>query len=128
MTNTEGLTPKQQRAIQALLTERTITDAASKAGVSRRTLTVWLADEQFCAELSKTPTQAMDSTVRRLASLSGQAVDVLQTAMADEDTTTGAKLRAADIALGRLLSLRELHDFEQRLAALEAAQANGRIT
>lgn len=80
----------------------------------------------FSDALRQATTQAVDATVRRLAQLSGQAVDVLQDAMSDQDATTGAKLRAADIALGRLLSMRELHDFEQRITQLEAAQKAGR--
>jgi len=120
------LTPKQQRAIQALLVERTVGEAARAADVNARTLHRWLADATFSDALRQATTQAVDATVRRLAQLSGQAVDVLQDAMSDQDATTGAKLRAADIALGRLLSMRELHDFEQRITQLEAAQKAGR--
>lgn len=106
--------------MQALLTERTIGDAAEAAKVSRRTLTTWLGDAQFCAELRKATGEAIDATVRRLTHLSASAVDTLSDAMGSGELT-GVRVRAADIVLGRLLALRELHDLEQRIAALEAA-------
>jgi hypothetical protein len=112
------LTARQQRAIQALLTERTVTDAAKAAKVSRRTLTSWLADEQFCAVLSKATGEAIDATVRRLAALSGSATSVLADAMCTDEKTP-VRVRAADIVLSRLMSLREQFELEQRIAALE---------
>jgi phage terminase small subunit len=116
MTN---ITPKQLRAIECLMTSPSITAAAEKAGVSRRTLTAWLQNEQFCAELSKRGDEAVGATTRLLASVSASAVGTLATAMR-EGETHGVRVRAADIALSQLMRIRELHDMEQRIAALEA--------
>ena len=116
------LTPWQARAIEALLTAPDLKTAAKTANVGYRTLRDWLTQPHFKTALSAAQDDVISATVRRLASMSGKAVDVLVALIEREDIHPAVKLRAADIALGRLLSLRELHDFEQRLVALEAAQ------
>lgn len=114
------LTARQYRAIETLLTARSITDAAKAANVSRRSLTSWLADAQFCAELRKATTAALDTTTRRLTSLSAKAVSTLDNSMDSEKPEV--QVRAADIVLSKLLALGELHDMAARIAALEAVQ------
>ena len=43
--------------------------------------------------------------------------------MLDTEVASGARVRAADIVLSRLLNLKELADLETRVAALEQAKA-----
>lgn len=104
-----------------LLVAPSITAAAKMAGVSRRALGQWLQDAQFRAVLRSATAEALNTTTRRLTSLSGSAVDVLDAAMGD-DVKIETRVRAADITLGKLLQLGELHDVVQRVQALEAAQ------
>ncbi len=118
----EKITPAQRRAIAALLSERDVRAAAKAAGVSERSLWRWLKDRDFTNELNAAQGEAIDATIRRLAELSGQAVDTLRSAMTSKSTPIGSKIRAADIVLGRLLAMKELGDLEQRIAALELAQ------
>ncbi|MFC1464181.1 MAG: phBC6A51 family helix-turn-helix protein [Candidatus Brachytrichaceae bacterium NZ_4S206] len=113
------LSPQQRRAIEALLVARSIADAAKQAGVSRRTLHSWLRNAQFCAELHTATNAALDAAVRRLAALTACAVDALEAVLQGERVPVGAKIRAADVVLARLLQLREMHEFERRLRALE---------
>jgi hypothetical protein len=115
-------TPKQARAIDALLTEGGIDAAAKVAGVSRVTLWRWLQDETFCNQLKQAESERIGATIRRLTSLSDSAVSTLQAAM--DNGKTSEQIRAADIVLARMLQLRELHDLEARVAALEA-KTNG---
>jgi hypothetical protein len=117
------LTTKQTRAVEALMRESTIDAAAAAAGVHRSTLFRWLKDETFCIELRRASDDAISTTARRLATLSGKAADVL------EDLLEGAekeevKLRAADTVLSHMLKVFEVHDIERRLAALEGAGAD----
>lgn len=114
-----ALTAKQQRAIDALMTERTISDAAKACGVHRRTLERWRQDATFRDALRQAGDEYLAATVRRLVNLSGRAVDVLAVGMVKADAWP-ARIRAADVALGRVLQLRELHELEARIAALEA--------
>lgn len=123
MAESGRLTPKQQRAIAALLTARDVADAAQAAGVGYRTLRGWLKQPAFVAELDEAQRQALSATIRRLTSLSMGATVVLARVMADNEATPAARIRAADIVLSRLMSLKELIDVEQRLAAVEATLA-----
>src|SRR5712691_2207196 len=102
--STNVLSAKQRKTIAAILSERTLGDAAKAAGVNIRTITRWMADPAFKRELDAACLRLIDETVRRLAVISGKAVLILEWAMAkaDKDAT---KVRAADIALSRLMSL-----------------------
>ena len=120
---TDGtLTNRQRRAIAALMTSRNIAAAAQAAGVGLRTLHRWLDDPVFQHELKAAEGQAIDAAVRRLAELSGTAIETLRSAMLDDKATTGARVRAADVALSQLLRLKELAELEARVMALENAQ------
>jgi len=111
-------TPRQRRAIAALLATGDKNDAAEQAGVSRRTLYRWMHQDEFRAELVQAETAALDELSRQLVRLAALAVETLERAMANAETD-GQRIRAADIVLSRLLQLRELVSIETRLAALE---------
>ncbi len=116
------LTPRQRRAIAALLSEKDVLAAAKKARVGERTLRRWLdSDEVFQAQLKAAEAAAIDSAIRRLSNLTGQAVSTLRDVMSGKDCSAGARVRAADVALARLLDLRELAQLEARLGAIERA-------
>lgn len=55
----EKLTPKQEEAIMALLSEATIGAAAAKVGVSEVTLGRWLKLSEFAAEYKAPRRQAL---------------------------------------------------------------------
>lgn len=120
-TEKRALTPAQQRALEALLLAGSITEAATLAGSTRQALHRWLADPAFVAALREAESEALAALSRRLVTQGEQAAAALTDAL---DPSQGIKdrLRAAEIVLNNLLKLRELLDFEQRLAALEALQ------
>ena len=115
-----NLTAKQAAAIHALMTARDAKAAAALCGVAYRTVCRWLTQPEFQAALREAQRIALDTTVRRLAELSGAAVDTLRDVMRDE-VTPGVKVRAADVSLSQLMRLSELADLEARITALEAA-------
>ncbi len=117
--STPDLKPQQRRAIAALLTERDIRAAALKCEVSERVLYRWLELPEFKAELRAASKQAIDTAILRLSELSGQAVDTLREVMTDTATPPGTRVQAANIALARLLDLRELQELEERLQKIE---------
>ncbi len=119
MADSGRLTPTQRRAIAALLTERDTRSAAVKAGVKERSLYRWLTLPAFKAELQAAEKQAIDAAIRRLAELTAQAVDTLREVMTDQEASAGTRVQAANIALARLLDLRELHGLEERLQRIE---------
>ena len=119
VTPTPDLKPQQRRAIAALLTERDIRAAALKAEISERVLYRWLELPEFKAELHAASKQAIDTAILRLSELSGQAVDTLREVMTDKAASAGTRVQAANIALARLLDLRELQELEERLQKVE---------
>lgn len=108
----------RQRAIEALLTNRSQTAAAEAASVPLRTLARWLTDPEFVAELRAAEAQALDETGRRLLTLAGSALDALGDILAGEDVPATLKRQTAVDVLDRLMRWRE-GNIEERLAAIE---------
>jgi len=123
-----GLTPKQRKAVEALLTTGDATAAAQAAGIARDTLYRWLRQPLFLEAVRAAEAQALDDLSRMLVRLGRTAVGTLAKAMSDAATPAATKVRAADATLGRLLQLRELATLEARVAELErsAGIAEGR--
>lgn len=109
---------KKRKAIEALLTGDTLGRAAEKAGVHRNTVTEWMREPEFIAELQAAESEALGALSRSLVSLAEKATRTLDEVL-DGGETDGARLRAADIVLGRLLQVRELVDLEKRIDELE---------
>lgn len=120
-----ALSTKQARAISALLSSKTVIEAAQQADVAHRTLTRWLSsDQQFRQALSMAEGDLIDGASRRLLQIQAGAIDTIEGMLADDaEVSDAVRLRAAVAALDYLLKLRELRQFEQRLAALEQAFA-----
>lgn len=105
------ITPKQLKAIDALLTSRTVSDAALAAGVALRTLQRWIGeDDTFQAALTAAQDQVIDAAGRRLLALQDTAIDTLSAVLLAEDTPAGVKVRAAELALMHLDKLRTRRD------------------
>ncbi len=115
----QGLTPRQQRALQALLSASSLGEAARLAGVHRRTLWRWLRQERFRAALAEAEKEALESLERTLVRLGEKAAATLAAAMDNPKASDAARVRAADVVLSRLLQLRELVALDRRVARLE---------
>ena len=116
---TDTVTPKQQKAIEALVLSGSVTEAAKAGGVNRKTLYVWLKQPAFKLALKEAEATALDNLSRRLVSLSDKAAGTLETVLDDLSTSAGHRLRASDIILSNLLRVKELVDLEARILALE---------
>ena len=122
--NGSRVSAKQHRAITALLTSKSVTEAAAATGQGERTIYRWLSEPDFRQALSAAEGDLIDVATRRLLQLQGGALDTLEALLAeDADVSAGLRLRGAQITLDHLLKLREMRDIEQRLQALEAATA-----
>lgn len=114
---------KQERAILALLSTRSVAEAAALAKVGERTLWRWLSDPLFRVSLAGAEADMLDAATRRLLQLQDEAIGTVQAIMQDCEASAGVRLRAAQAVLDYLLKLRELRNVEQRLTALEMAYA-----
>lgn len=118
--NGSKLSAKQQRALSALLTSKTVGEAALATGLGERTIYRWLTEPAFRQALSAAEGVLIDAATRRLLQLQTAALDVFESLLAkDAEVSASVQLRAATAATDYLLKLRELRDIEQRLQVLE---------
>jgi hypothetical protein len=112
---------KQEEAIAALLTQRTVEDAARAVGLGVRTLLRWLQQPEFKAAYRQARREAFSQSIARLQQASGAAVSTLLKVMVDSNTPASTRVRAADSILNHAASSMELEDIEVRVAELERA-------
>jgi phage terminase small subunit len=115
----ENVTPRQRKAIEALVLTGSKTDAAERAGVRRVTVYRWLRQPAFLAELERATSEAMDALSLALVGVGDLAIKTLEGGMAAGDASWSVRVRAADVALRHLLRLREMLDLEKRICRLE---------
>lgn len=119
----EPITPRQQRAIRALMENRTNGEAAKAAGIGERTLYRWLSEPLFRQALQDAENQAADMTARRLATGTRLALDVLVTILESEAAGDTLRLQAAKAWLENYHRARDDGDLDRRITALEANAA-----
>jgi len=117
----EKLGRKQEDAIAALLSQRSIEDAARACGVGARTLIRWLKLPEFNAAYRAARRAAVSQSVARLQQATGAAVSTLLKVMVDPNTPASTKVRAADSVLDHSAKAIEIEDLDVRLTELERA-------
>ena len=113
------LTAKQRKAVEALLATGEVTAASKEAGVARETVQRWLKQPVFAQAVRDAEARALDDLSRLLVRMGRTAAATLAKAMSDATVPPATRVRAADVALSRLLQLRELATLETRVAELE---------
>ncbi len=124
--NVSLLTTKQLRAVQALLTARSVGAAATAAGVNERTLYRWQTEPAFKAALAAAEGELLDAATRRLLGLQDAAIATFDGILKSTTASQALRLKAAQLVIDCTLRLREQRDVEHRLQALEAALGDGR--
>ena len=107
----EKLTRKQEQAISTLLSEATVQQAATKAGVSYAALRHWLKDPGFVRAYRRSRRELVEGTIGRIQAAAGQAVDALL-AVAKDGKKDSDRVRASVALLD--FSLRGLADAQGR--------------
>ena len=119
MADNGTLSQKQQRFIRALLTAKSIREAAGTARISERTAWRWLQDERVKAEAARLQDTVLAEATRQATTLLGEALDVLAGVMRDPLYSATARVSAARAVLESGLRFSELITLEQRVEALE---------
>jgi hypothetical protein len=116
-----NLKPRQQRAVDALLSGCSQEEAALKAGVTSRAIRKWRDENaDFAAALRFASAEMVENASRRLVGSFDLAVDMLRGIVKDDAEKTSNKMRAA-VALATLsLKYFELHDYQQMVQDLQA--------
>ena len=89
------LTPKQEKAITALLAQPTIEAAAASLGINPATVHRWLGEPAFADAYRSARRAAVQQAVTRLQQVSGGAVAVLVQVMADKAAPAATRVNAA---------------------------------
>lgn len=121
---TDSLTPKQHKAIAALLAEPTIKAAAEAQGIGERTLHTWLSEPAFERAYRAARREAVRQAVARLQQSASRAAEALDTIVSSRFERAPVRVAAARAILELAIRAVELEDLDARLRALEEA-ANG---
>jgi hypothetical protein len=119
-------TRKQDEAIVALLSQRTVDEAARVTGIGVKTLHRWLQIPEFRDAYREARRHAVGQATARLQQASSAAVSVLLTVMLDGNAPHASRIRAAHTVLEMSVRAIELEDIEARVAALEERTAERR--
>jgi hypothetical protein len=114
-------TRKKEEAIAALLTHRSIEDAAKAVGIGTQTLLRWLKIPEFDAAYRAARRAAFAQATARLQQATSAAVSTLLKIMVDPNAPASTRVRAADSVLDHAKQAIEIEDVEVRVAALEQA-------
>jgi len=120
ITKQSGLTAKQTRILGILLKTPSVAEAASRAGVTTRTIFRMLNDPTFAEAYREAREKLLGDVLVALESASTQAVATLRDVMSGDGISAAAKVSAARTVLEMALRGREMIEFEERLRALEA--------
>src|SRR5258705_6799848 len=110
---------KKEEAIVALLTNRSVEDAARAAGLTPSTLVRWLKLPDFVKEYRAARREVVTQSVARLQQATGAAGTVMLKLMADPNVPAAVRLRAAECVFDRAIKGVELEDIEVRVSELE---------
>ena len=118
------LTARQSKAIPIIIDSASYTEAAQKAGISRKTLWQWLKDPQFAAELDRQRREVVSEAFGILSQSITKAVETLAKLLDSEDERT-KRLTANDI-IGHILPHKEVDELENRITAIEQRLNDGK--
>ena len=117
----DTLGAKKEAAILALLTARSIEEAARVAIVPPRTLYRWLKEREFDAAYRRAKRAAFGQAVARLQQGTSAAATTLLKTMIDQNTPAAVKVRAAEAIFNHAAKAIEIEDIDARVAELERA-------
>ena len=119
MADNGALSCRQRRFLQALLTSKTIREAARLAHVGERTAWRWLRDPTFKAELRQMQDAHLAEVTRVTVAGMTQALETLEAVMGDPSASPSAKVSAARTVLEMGVRFTEILDLAERVAVLE---------
>ena len=121
MSENDKLTRNQRRAIPALLSHRSISEAAESIGLADRTIYRYLEEKHFREALTEAERASIDEAGLRLLGGQDKALSVLEGIMDNPRADNSNRRLAAKGWLDLVLKWRELWNVEDRLEALEKA-------
>lgn len=115
------LSPKQQKALQALISCNSKAEAAEMAGITPRTLSEYQRLPEFREALQAAFMPMIAEATRQAQRALSPALKALETIVGDETASAGSRIAAARTLLEYGLKLTEYNDILPTLEALENA-------
>jgi hypothetical protein len=119
-----GLSPKQEQAILALMSESTVIRAAETVGVDARSIYRWLADPTFAAAFRRTRREAFAQAMATTQKYAAMAVHSLDKVMTDANANPQARVAAATALLKFSRESLEIDTLVERIEQLEGEVAS----
>ena len=119
------MTPRQQKALAALLTSPSKAAAAKAAGISPRTLRGYLEDQSFRAAYRDAFGNMVEDATRQSQQAISPALSTLREITEDREEDAQARISAARAILSHGIKLTETTDILSRLQELETAMEGG---
>ena len=119
---------KMEQAIAALLSHRSIEEAARIVGVGPNTLQRWMKEPEFRDAFRKARRTVFSNAIGRLQDAAGAATTTLLKIMLDTNTPAATRLRAIEIVLEQGSRAAALDDLDDRVAKLERNAPSAEIT
>ncbi|MEP7353758.1 MAG: transposase family protein [Acidobacteriota bacterium] len=110
---------KKEQAIAALMTCKSVEDAARSCGIGVSTLMRWMKLAEFDREYKKARRTVLLQATSRAQQSSTAAISVLLKLMADPATPPAVRARSAEMVLNLGIRSVEVEDIDDRLAELE---------
>ena len=118
--NDSGLSHRQAVALPYIASESTLAQGASAAQIARSTLTRWMNDPAFRAELERIRRNISDFAFNVVEGLTLKSVIRLDQLL--ETRTPNVRVRALKVALSISLSAKEQKEIRNRIEVIENAQ------
>ena len=112
---------RKEEAIVALLSQRTVEEAARACNTPVRTLYRWLQEPEFDAAFRVARRKAYGQAIARLQQGSTAAATTLLKVMLDPNTPASTRVRSAESVLTHAAKAIEIEDIEARVTELERA-------
>ncbi len=120
MNETGRLSRKQEKAILALVSSKTVEDAAKVSGIGRTTLFKWLQNDAFQDAYRRARTKIVQQAIAKMQNASGLAVSVLEEIMSDKEALPSTRVNAAKAVLETSLKAVEIEDILRRIERIES--------
>jgi transposase-like protein len=116
------LGPKREQAILALLETGSVEQAAEQVGIGGATLTRWLKQKEFQLQYHAARHHVFQMGLAKLSSLTGTAIETLETVMVDPLARSASKVAAARTLLDIATRTIQANDADAQLMALETTK------
>jgi hypothetical protein len=115
----EEISAKQHLAILSLLAGDLQIEAAKKAKVHENELVKWMKDPLFLSALHEAEKEQLQTLTHSLVALASKACRELEKVLDNPQANDTHKVRASDVILGHLLTIRAQLTLEERIMKLE---------